>query len=328
MGENSKIEWCHHTFNIVWGCTKVSPACTHCYAETWAKRTGFDVWGADKPRRTFGEKHWQEPLKWNAAAEKEGQRKRVFCSSMADWAEDHPTVEEERQKLFPLIEATRWLDWLMLTKRIERVMDIVPASWREKWPDNAWPMTTVENQETANRRIPELIKVPAKVRGLSMEPLLGQVVLEPFITDPMPQAFKTLSRYYGPNGFDESGSQQEKRRIVNTNIAWVIAGGESGPHARSTHPDWFRFLRDQCVAAGIAFHFKQWGNWAPFYDRDVDDPDWRNCPKAPPPKERYINLEGGHGFHGERVIAIRNVGKEKAGRLLDGRTWDEYPEVN
>jgi protein gp37 len=140
MGKDTKIEWAKHTFNIVWGCTKVSEACASCYAEALAKRFGHSVWGADKERRKLGEAYWKQPLKWNAAAGAAGVRERVFCSSMADVFEDHPTVAEERQKLWPLIESTPNLNWLLLTKRPENMLKFTP--WSARWPSNIWAMCT------------------------------------------------------------------------------------------------------------------------------------------------------------------------------------------
>ena len=109
----------------------------------------------------------------------------------------------------------------------------------------------------------------------------------------------------------------------------MIAGGESGPGARPMHPDWARGLRDQCDAASVPFFFKQWGDWSAFFDRDRDDPDWRDLPRLDGQMgrgaERWHNLAGGCGFHGERLVAMRNVGKVVAGRDLDGRTWDQMP---
>ena len=133
MGENSGIEWTHHTFNPWWGCIKVSDGCKHCYAETLSERFSKNIWGpaATTDRRTFGEKHWNDPLRWNRKAEQEGIRYRVFCGSMCDWAEDHPVAEQERLKLWPLIQQTPRLDWLLLTKRPERIGDLLPDDWGE-----------------------------------------------------------------------------------------------------------------------------------------------------------------------------------------------------
>jgi protein gp37 len=225
MARNSPIEWTHHTFNPWWGCTKVSPACTHCYAETWSRRIGLDIWGDEGSRRFFGDRHWREPLAWNAEAELAGVRRRVFCASMADVFEAREDLQPWRTRLWSLIEETPYLDWLLLTKRPELVGGLVP--WGRAWPENVWLGTTAENQLWLLRRARELSRYPAAVRFVSCEPLLAPLDLKP----------------------------------VEGAIDWVIAGGESGGQARSTHPDWFRLLRDQCVAAGIAFHFKQWGEW-------------------------------------------------------------------
>lgn len=222
MGEATSIEWCHHTFNIVWGCDKVSPACKHCYAEAWAKRMGFDVWGKDAPRRTFGEKHWREPLKWNEAAARAGEQRRVFCSSMADVFEDHPVLAQERLKLWPLISRTGWLDWLLLTKRPENINGTVP--WGHDRPNNVWLGTTVEDRERAEERIPWLQRQPAAVRFLSVEPLLEDL-----------------------GELDLGG------------IHWVIVGGESGGKARPFDLAWARSIRDQCRRDGVAFFCKQLG---------------------------------------------------------------------
>ena len=268
MSANSKIEWCEHTFNPIWGCIEVSPACDNCYARTFANRVGQNVWGpaATTERRTFGDKHWAEPLKWNRDAEAAGTRARVFCASMADVFEQHPTVERERQRLWPLITSTPHLDWLLLTKRPQNITRMVPKGWLEWPPFNVWYGTTVENQHYADQRIPILLDVPAAVRFLSMEPLLGPVNLlwHGSIEDQRPTEWLT----------------------GRPRIDWVITGGESGHGSRPADPNWYRSLRDQCEAAVVAFHFKQWG--------DFDE-------------------------HGKRV------GKKAAGRLLDGRTWDEFP---
>ena len=117
MARDSAIEWTGHTFNPWWGCTKVSPACDHCYAEAWAKRTGFDVWGADAPRRRLGDDYWNQPLRWDQDAAQSGRRARVFCASMADVFEWDRALDNLRERLWTLIESTPNLDWLLLTKR-------------------------------------------------------------------------------------------------------------------------------------------------------------------------------------------------------------------
>jgi len=235
MAKNSSIEWTHHTFNPWWGCTKVSPACDHCYAETWAKRVGQAVWGKEAPRRFFTDKHWYDPIRWNAEATAEGERRRVFCASMADVFEKRPELTPWRKKLWDLIEETPMLDWLLLTKRPQNIEKMVP--WSAHWPANIWLGTTVENQKVAEARLPHLLKHRAKVRFLSCEPLLGEINLSAWI-----KANKTQEIH---------------------GIDWIIAGGESGPGARPMHPNWARSLRDQAAKKNVAFHFKQWGHWVP-----------------------------------------------------------------
>lgn len=226
MGENSKIEWTEHTFNIAWGCTKVSPACDHCYAESMANRYGISVWGKDSPRRVMSAAHWQAPLKWNAAAAKAGKVARVFCSSMADVFEDHPTLAEQRARLWPLIKATPWLKWLLLTKRPENVWTMVPQTWLGEWPANVHPGFTAENQEWFDRRFAASSRqrlLSADVRWfVSYEPALG------------PVDFRGLG-----------------------GINWLIVGGESGGGARPMPEAWVRSARDQALAAGVPFFLKQ-----------------------------------------------------------------------
>lgn len=230
MAKDSAIEWTHHTFNPWWGCTKVSPGCKHCYAETFAHRIGQDIWGPRTIRRFFGEAHWREPLRWNEEAARVGARHRVFCASMADVFEGRPELDALRIRLWALIAETPSLDWLLLTKRPERIERSVP--WGDQWPENVWLGVTAENQHWANKRIPLLLKFRSAVRFVSCEPLIGPVDLSAWLK--------------GQHAID-----------------WVIAGGESGHKARPMNPDWARSLRDQCRRASVAFHFKQWGHWRP-----------------------------------------------------------------
>lgn len=243
MGADSKIEWCDHTFNPWIGCTEVSPACDNCYARVMMQdRYGRAQWGNHDRVRT-SEANWRKPIHWNRNAEREGVRRKVFCASLAD-VFDNQVDPAWRTDLFTLIDKTPWLDWLLLTKRPQNIAKMLPEfsipTWDEgarDWKDtkamraNVWLGTTVENQEEANRRIPHLIEVPAHRKFLSCEPLLGPIL------------FKNVP------GFNR----------INLSLWnwWVIAGGESGPNARPSHPEWFRSLRDQCAAAGVPFFFKQ-----------------------------------------------------------------------
>lgn len=182
MAEITAISWTNHTFNPWSGCVKVSAGCANCYAANLppAMRRGAE-WGKDSPRIPAGEDYWRQPLAWERAAIKAGERRRVFCASTADVFEARDDLDPARARLFALIEATPGLDWLLTTKRADEIMRRVPASWRHRFPRNVWMLVSVEDQRAANERIPHLLKVPAWVRGLSMEPLLGPVDLSPWI---------------------------------------------------------------------------------------------------------------------------------------------------
>lgn len=234
MSESTGIEWCDHTFNVAWGCMKVSPGCAHCYADTLSRRYGHDVWGpaATTARRTFGDKHWAEPLAWNRKAERAGRRGRVFCSSMCDVFEDHPTIVAQLPRLWALARATPQLDWLLLTKRPERIVDHLPADWGFGYP-NVWLGTSVESAEYEGR-VADLLRAPAVVHFVSAEPLLGPLTDRLFV-----------------EGYDVHGRQRRVR--------WVIAGGESGPKARPCDMASLRSLRHACAMHGVSFFLKQLG---------------------------------------------------------------------
>jgi len=190
VGKTTGIAWTDHTFNPWWGCTRVSPGCDHCYADAWAQRTGLHLWDGGE-RRFFSDKHWAEPLSWNAQARKERTRRRVFCASMCDVFEDPPHYEvqcrlnTERDRLWELIARTPALDWLLLTKRPENMRAFVPRSWAGGWPANVWAMATIENQPDIDprmdARLGALLRVPAEVRGISAEPLLGLWSIAPWL---------------------------------------------------------------------------------------------------------------------------------------------------
>lgn len=193
---------------------------------------GHQVWGSAADRRFFSDAHWNEPLAWNEDARIARRRKRVFCASMADVFERRSELHAQRERLWKLIEATPWLDWLLLTKRPQNIQPMVP--WSLKWPANVWLGTTVETQMYAEKRLPFLLKNGSVVRFLSCEPLLGPL---------------DLTHWFRKNGLHS--------------IDWVIAGGESGPRSRPMHPDWVGNILHQCQKAKVPFHFKQWGHWAP-----------------------------------------------------------------
>lgn len=225
MAENTAISWTDHTFNIAWGCTKVSPGCQNCYADTLASRYKWDIWGPNKERRVFGEKHWREPLKWNRLAIAEGRSHLVFCSSMCDICEDHPTIEVERAKLWPLVRSTPYLIYQLLTKRADRWLECLPVDWGVGYP-NVWLGVSIENNDYIWRG-DCLRQIPAVVRFVSYEPALG----------PLDQ-------------------------LSLTGIDWVIYGGESGSGFRMDDRQWARDMFGRCREAGVAFFHKQSANFS------------------------------------------------------------------
>jgi len=364
MSASTKIEWCDSTFNPWMGCTKVSPACDHCYAERDTSRFKTVVWGAGQERKRTSESNWKLPIKWNAepfyqcecgwrghdastagTALTDGMpscpvcdslnlkeaRRRVFCASLAD-VFDNEVPGLWRQHLMSLVADTPNLDWLFLTKRIGNVPRMLHEasqhdgrlmnaddSYRPQ--KNLWIGATICNQQEADRDIPKLLQVPAAVRFLSIEPLLGKIDLTWCRGEPFNDSFGN-QRHHAFNALASRG------------IHWIIVGGESGPAARPMHPQWVRDLRDQCAAAGVPFLFKQWGEWVDgnnvskeaeskiWFDKgrtvsDMRDLDLlRDFTPAYPPGKPYFGCS----------YVIR-VGKKAAGRLLDGLTHDGYPEV-
>lgn len=306
MAENSSIEWCDHTFNPFIGCTKVSPGCDNCYAEhLMDKRMHKVVWGTKERIRT-SPANWRKPIAWNAAHAEffalHGRRQRVFCASLAD-VFDNAVDPSWRADLFDLIEKTPNLDWLLLTKRIGNVMSMVSEAAQYQFdlnclekprlPENVWIGATIVNREEMLRDAEKLLAAPARVRFWSVEPMLCDLGEIP----------------------------------LNLMPDWVICGGESGSNARPMHPDWARDLRDQCDAAGVKFFFKQWGEWAPGENcggpmtRTERVADWWDG------EWRFDTLTPGAAasMHYDDEPTTYRVGKKAAGRMLDGRTHDEFP---
>ena len=318
MSEVTNIEWADSTFNPWEGCTKVGPGCDNCYAENRNARFAGGAainWGPGAPRRRTSVSNWQKPVTWNAQAgdffREHGRKRRVFCASLAD-VFDNAVDPQWRADLFSLIQQTPNLDWLLLTKRIANVRGMLAELAHGNDPDlslldmmplpNVWIGATIVNQDEANRDIPKLLAVPARVRFLSMEPLLGPVQLTSSGFIPADEEGPVRIGYMaGPDDGKSGLWPTPEQALGRSGLHWVIVGGESGPNARPMHPSWPRNLRDQCEAAGVPFLFKQWGEWMP---------DSQNPAVSAP-----------HDPNG----AIR-VGKKAAGRLLDGRTWDGFPK--
>jgi protein gp37 len=366
--ENSKIEWCDHTFNPWEGCTKVSPGCEHCYAEARnARYAGGKApnWGKGTPRRRTSASNWAQPLKWNRVQEVLlndhiiNQRPRVFCASLADWLDDEVPIEWLAD-LLELIARTPELDWLLLTKRPEKWRDRIAAAcisaamgpqheaaalchlWLQRTPPaNVWIGTTVEDQTRADERIPALLKIPARVRFLSCEPLLGPVNLmrwigpkrdcghysnvSPYSTPPGTIGFGDGGCTRPENPWAESGNPASRPGAVSCTpkgcpfgyiggINWVICGGESGLDARPMHPDWAISLRDQCNAAAVPFLFKQWG-------------EWTNSVKLELSLKPDIYLDDDRSDGIRSATGMWKVGKKAAGREIYGIEYNGFPEV-
>lgn len=328
MGENTAIEWAHHTFNPWRGCTHVSPGCEHCYAETLSARNPAQLgtWGAGGTRAIASESYWRQPVRWDRRAAEAGERHRVFCASLADVFEDRPELVEPRARLFALISATPHLDWLLLTKRPEvarvmlngrelmTAMDTLrgAAAGDFVWPlPNLWLGTSIEDQRRADERLPELLAAPAALHFVSAEPLLSHVDLS--------------------HPDHRAGETAESVGVWDPwlgNLGWVIVGGESGKDARPMAPFNARSLRDQCAAASVPFLFKQWGEWAPMYGkaRVANKREIAVHPggmTALTPDNPFDPFEAGHPYWD----CMERVGKRYAGRELDGQVHDAFPEA-
>lgn len=240
MAEQTAISWADATFNPWIGCTRISPGCEHCYAARDNERRGWvDGWGAGIPRRRT--KTWGDPRKWNKQAAITGNRPRVFCASLAD-VFDNEVDDEWRVDLWQLLRETPNLRWMLLTKRIGNASKMLPKDWPFA---HVGIMATLVNQEEWDRDYSKLAAINAAWRGVSAEPLLGQI------------------------------------NIGNARPDWIITGGESGPHHRFTDPAWVRSIRDQCLKNGVAFHHKQWGGVRPKQNGcELDGREYKEFPAA------------------------------------------------
>jgi protein gp37 len=327
MGDGSKIEWTDATWNPTVGCTKVSEGCEHCYAERLVEGrmrhrypSGFGLVRVHSDRVNM-------PLRWT-------KPRRVFVNSLSDVFHEQIPVEWKAE-IFAVMAAARRHTFQVLTKRpgamssllnqpgfqdavrdraVGKVRGCQPWDWQ--WPlPNVWLGTSVETQKWADVRIPKLLETPAAVRFLSAEPLLGPVDLGQHL---YPTACPSGCGCRWPEEADWAecgcdGPCCTEEWNPDPGIHWVIVGGESGPGARPMHPQWVRDLRDQCdQAAGVAFFFKQWGEHA--YLDQMPPGTTRNLDAA-------VNLT-------QPIREPVRVGKKAAGRLLDGRTWDQYPTTS
>jgi len=256
MGK-SKISWTDYTFNPWIGCTKISEGCVNCYAERDNKFRNWNPngWGKGVPRHRTSGANWLKPHKWNNKAKADGIRYKVFCASLADVFDDE-VDGYWRIELLALIEQTKNLDWLLLTKRPENVMDMV--DWKS-FPDNVWMGVTAENQKRADERIPELLKIPAKVRFVSAEPLLENIDFSKYM---WPVHARWSAVHKTPEDAILAGDTvtYHRQHLVSVHsrfIDWIITGGESGKEAREMNPYWARFIQTQCKRARVSFFMKQ-----------------------------------------------------------------------
>jgi len=298
-----------------------------------------------------------QPLTWRKPA-------RIFVNSMSDLFHE-AVPDSFIDRVFAVMAVAPQHDFLILTKRAARMRRYMtamgtptrialavrelpqvgpkPMVFSMGWPlPNVWPGVSVEDQLRANERIPELLATPAAVRWVSGEPLLGPIELRSLEAPskvwpgdhhlgPGTECARQLDALSGATGWVgnrltalELEDLEEPRR---PKLDWVVVGGESGPKARPMHPDWVRTIIRDCKASGTPLFFKQWGRWKPVLDRDNDDPDWqaKYTTWGRSPRHRWLNLAGGHGFHGERVHVMAAVGKNAAGFEIDGQTYREFP---
>lgn len=338
MSDNSLIEWTDATWSPTLGCTKVSEGCDHCYAMRTVHRMSFNpnekIWSAAEgltenrpgvgvvwtnvvrtlPGRLNLPLHWTKP-------------RRIFVDSQSDLFHD-AVPDDFIAQVFMVMAQTPRHTYQILTKRPGRMRSLLrrwtpvtgapPWVHTGPWPlPNVWLGVSVEDQHWADVRIPILLETPAAVRWISAEPLIGPVDVG--IGDPhRGHKYFHISDYRlgcldcSPEDEDVPYFRREKPESGGWGIDWVVCGGESGAGARPMHPGWARSLRDQCASADVPFLFKQWGDWAP---HDVARPT-----------AAQLNAHGTH-WDGTAAATAR-VGKQRAGRRLDGRIHDEYPAVS
>lgn len=331
----TSISWTEKTWNPVTGCAPVSEGCQNCYAKRMAQRLrGRCGYPADEPFRvTLHPEKLDEPLRMRKPS-------RIFVCSMGDLFHEDVPGRFINEIWITMINAKKHT-FMVLTKRPERLLSWTRTAAKAKgwpveeiWPDHVWLGVTAENQARADERVPVLLQVPAAVRLVSVEPMLGPMDIESYLTPPSERVCSNCWQYreadyqeapgtcvdlgvsVQPNaaacgGFEDRWVDDfESAREWLGRIDWVICGGETGSGSRPMHPDWVRSLRDQCQIARVPFHFKSWGAWAPNY---------AGCP---PCAFSQLVSDGNDG-----VLKMWRVGAKQSGRLLDGREWDEYPEV-
>lgn len=302
----SSIEWTDMVWNPVTGCRKVSAGCKNCYAERIAGR----FWGERKFTDVrCHEDRLDDPLRWK-------KPRRVFVNSMSDlFHEDVPDmfIEQVIQRMCDV----DWHTFMVLTKRPRRMLEYLTT--KNNWGvlPNVWLGVSVENQQAADERIPLLLQTPAAVRFVSCEPLLGPVELS--------FAVRVDNGAYGYDALTGRHFPFTLEPQYGSKLDWVIVGGESGPNARPMHPYWVRWLRDQCQAAGVPFFFKQWGAWLPNDSEYGCHNEKANYDR----RHEILEIDGSFRATGDisdTSVLVAKMGKQAAGRTIDGREWNEYPD--
>jgi len=301
---DTKIQWATKVWNPVTGCTPISTGCQNCYAKRMANRLrGRYGYPEDEPFRvTIHPEKLDEPLKWR-------KPQRIFVNSMSDLFH-HYVPDNFICDIFARMKFAKQHTFLILTKRPEIMRDFFKAWDSKNWPlPNVWLGVTAENQEMADLRIPILLQIPAAIRFVSIEPMLGPI---------------DLSQWFPWDSFRKSLPGWKRNPDYKQGLHWIICGGESGPKVRPMHPDWVRSIRDQCQTADVPFFFKSWGEWA--YNRQPNKNDLLDARK-----ELIVPFHGevttGLLKYGDDAAVMRRVGKKIAGDLLDEKQYHEFPEV-
>jgi len=313
----TRIEWATEVYNPVTGCTPVSAGCEHCYARRMATRLrGRFGYPQDDPFKVtlhpdrvdeYLDLPKNHPYGWK-------KPRMVFCCSMGDFFHPQVPLEFQARVLNVMVKCPQHI-FIILTKREEQLASFNRAcGWSKKAYPNIWLGISAEDQPNLDRRIIELLKVDAAKRIVSIEPMLGAVNLhsqQDWLPTLIPSTKTKLFSY--------------RNNFILT-IDWVICGGETGPGARPMHPDWPRQVKDQCVEAGVPFFFKSWGEWA------IEHPE-NYCRLS---KRRFSHdsvglLPDGSEYDPRQpdqfqvTTSLFRIGKEKAGRLLDGKVWEQVP---
>lgn len=352
MADNTHIEWTDATWNVVTGCAIVSPGCTNCYAMKLAgtrlrdhpSRKGLTIDSKTGPvwngQVRFNADWLTQPLRWT-------KPRKIFVCAHGDLFHEGVT-DDQLDQIFAVMALAPQHVFQVLTKRSERMRDYLSAFTAERLSQalrafvhagekatqadrfiplplpNVWLGVSVEDQTRAEQRIPALLETPAAVRWISAEPLIGPVDLKNIETTPPRVAY--LNALSGRRMTCEAGGPYVEVPAL-PGLDWVVVGGESGEGSRPMHPDWARDLRDQCADAGVAFLFKQWGDWTPGENaqntlgRTVETADWFNDAWD----YQTLTPASAEGMHIDDEPTLYRAGKRAAGRHLDGHMHDGYP---